>query len=246
MANCVCASAITAEMKDWVSLGGGNSGCCGNAAHLYGFHRAGNEVPASDYSRRHEKAKPFNMHWACAGDFSHNNTAKLRAMHLAVLQRLMRGELPMVCEFIGSPWADRPVYYWARWNGIHTLQRYTGSGHDHWSHISWWRSRADERAYLWKPAPAGTKPVIKPAPVAALVAPRYPGKALRRSTRYNANLRVWQAQIRARGWTSVVADGVFGPRTESAVRRFQADKHLSVDGVIGPKTWAAVWTAPRG
>ena len=44
-------------MRDWVNLGGGNSGCCGNAAHTYGFHRPANEVPVSDYSRRHEPGK---------------------------------------------------------------------------------------------------------------------------------------------------------------------------------------------
>jgi hypothetical protein len=62
----------------------------------------------------------------------------------------MRGELPMICEFIGQPYADQPVVYWARWLGVTTLQRYTGAGHDLWSHISWYRSRVDERAYLWR------------------------------------------------------------------------------------------------
>lgn len=36
------------------------------------------------------------------------------------------------------------------------------------------------------------------------------------------------------------ADGVFGPRTESAVRTYQRDSHLEVDGVAGPKTWASL------
>jgi peptidoglycan hydrolase-like protein with peptidoglycan-binding domain len=33
-------------------------------------------------------------------------------------------------------------------------------------------------------------------------------------------------------------DGQFGPRTESALKRFQDDFLLSVDGVAGPETWA--------
>ena len=39
---------------------------------------------------------------------------------------------------------------------------------------------------------------------------------------------------------SLAIDGDFGPATEVAVSRFQADKGLEVDGIVGPKTWAAL------
>jgi len=153
MGTAVAAPVIEAEMKDWTSLGGGNSGIVGDQNHTYGFHCSANNVPPSDYSRSRDpngSDGPYvNWNYCCAGDFDHKNDSKLRKMHANVLNELMDGKYPMICEFIGKPWADKPVYYWARWNGIGTLQKYTGQGHDHWSHISWYRSRVDERAYLW-------------------------------------------------------------------------------------------------
>jgi hypothetical protein len=232
---CVCASAIVAEMSDWVKLGGGNSGCCGNRAHTYGFHRAANEVPTSDYSRRHEAPKPYNMNWACAGDFHHGYKPALMAMHAKLLGELMAGKHPMICEMITKPWSNKPVYYWCRWNGNGTLQKYTGSGHDHWSHISWWRSKANQRPYLWTP---GSTPA--PAPVApGTVAPKYPGE-LKQSNTANANVRVWQTQAKARGM-SISVDGIFGPGTLATVKKFQTLNKFSVDGVIGPITWVGIW-----
>lgn len=230
-------------MRDWVALGGGNSGCCGDIHHSYGFHLPANALPTSDYSRPHEAAAPANMNWACAGDFGHSGRPELRARHLNVLNRLMAGQLPMICEFIGQPWAGKPVYYWARWNGVQTLQRYTGTGHDTWSHISWWRSRAGERAYLWTGG-GSTATVSAPRTEAAKVAPSYPGYVLSRNPgRFDANVRVWQAQMASRGW-GIAADGYFGDGTLKVVRQFQQEKSLGVDGLIGPKTWAAAWTAP--
>lgn len=95
-----------------------------------------------------------------------------------------------------------------------------------------------------KPVP---KPVAKPKPVQV---PKYPGRVLRRNDHQTAPdpaLRVWQARVRARGWTSVgTADGMFGPRTERVVRRFQQLCHVGVDGQIGPVTWPLPWTRALG
>jgi hypothetical protein len=45
----------------------------------------------------------------------------------------------------------------------------------------------------------------------------------------------------AQGILDITADGIFGPITEQAVRRFQVSKSLKNDGIVGPKTWAALF-----
>jgi peptidoglycan hydrolase-like protein with peptidoglycan-binding domain len=55
-----------------------------------------------------------------------------------------------------------------------------------------------------------------------------------------------QYLLRSRGHT-VAVDGIFGPKTDAAVRAFQGSKNLVVDGIVGPKTWGAiVVTVKRG
>ncbi len=245
---CQCASAITAEMTDWVRIGGSNSGCCGNSGHTYGFHRAANEIPATDYSRRRDPAgpnAPANWNWAAAGDFGHGGNPALRARHAALLGRLMNNDpaLSMICEFIGQPWAGKPVYYWCRWAGNSTLKRYTGSGHDTWSHISWWRSRADQRPHLW--TSAGSSSIVTPASKPEVsTGPGYPGYVMGYNpNKADGNVSTWQRRMKDRGWT-IGVDGVFGDETLRVVKAFQRDKDLGVDGLIGLNTWVAAWSTP--
>jgi peptidoglycan hydrolase-like protein with peptidoglycan-binding domain len=37
--------------------------------------------------------------------------------------------------------------------------------------------------------------------------------------------------------TKGAANGIFGPKTEQAVKNYQLDRTLAVDGIVGPKTW---------
>ena len=56
---------------------------------------------------------------------------------------------------------------------------------------------------------------------------------------------VRQLQIRVAGWGGfrnyVNIDGVFGPETEAAVKRFQQAYRLAVDGIAGPQTFATLY-----
>lgn len=44
---------------------------------------------------------------------------------------------------------------------------------------------------------------------------------------------------------NLIADGIFGPLTDEAVREFQKSHSLVVDGIVGPRTWAALGIAPQ-
>ena len=77
-------------------------------------------------------------------------------------------------------------------------------------------------------------------------------RALKRSHRAAARARDRRSssspRVRSRGahvrtlqrLLHVAADGVFGPQTARAVKRFQRAHGLVADGVVGPATWAAL------
>jgi peptidoglycan hydrolase-like protein with peptidoglycan-binding domain len=52
-----------------------------------------------------------------------------------------------------------------------------------------------------------------------------------------------QKTLIARGFKPGPVDGVFGPKTEAAVKAFQEEAGLEVDGIVGPKTEGALEAA---
>ena len=53
-------------------------------------------------------------------------------------------------------------------------------------------------------------------------------------------IRSLQYLLREHGYTEVFVDGIFGPVTAGAVRRFQQSRGLLVDGIVGNQTWPAL------
>jgi peptidoglycan hydrolase-like protein with peptidoglycan-binding domain/DNA invertase Pin-like site-specific DNA recombinase len=58
-------------------------------------------------------------------------------------------------------------------------------------------------------------------------------------------VKTLQRVLRRLGQRPGGVDGLFGPRTEAAVLRFQAVRGLAVDGVVGAGTWKALKQASR-
>jgi peptidoglycan hydrolase-like protein with peptidoglycan-binding domain len=88
------------------------------------------------------------------------------------------------------------------------------------------------------PASAGTAPASIPELAQGAGMGAAPSPAVRRVQRV----------LDRRGYDlgAPGVDGRFGPLTDAAVRRLQADSGLAVDGVVGPHTRRALGLAPRG
>ena len=56
----------------------------------------------------------------------------------------------------------------------------------------------------------------------------------------NEYVRHWQMFLNLNGYNCGAADGIFGPKTEAAVKQWQKNHGLKADGIIGPKTWASL------
>lgn len=55
-----------------------------------------------------------------------------------------------------------------------------------------------------------------------------------------SDVEAWQHQMKALRY-AITSDGVFGPKSESVLLKFQRDHKLAVDGVLGPVSWRAAW-----
>jgi hypothetical protein len=58
-----------------------------------------------------------------------------------------------------------------------------------------------------------------------------------------ADVRLAQQALRRAGMGSLATDGIFGPATRDAVRRFQQAQGLLADGILGPASWRRLMQA---
>jgi len=218
-----CCPLITGNINHARGLGMNILGCVGNDAHTYGFHVPANRLPSTDYSRVHS-GTPADPNQACAGDFG-MNTSWARSWLAWLVKSVQAGKFPEIVEVIGSLDGGQP-YYWARWDGW-KVQKYTGSGHVAWAHVSCDRAKGNATVDLF----TGffiQKAESAPAPrLLRLTAPYMTG----------SDVQTVQQHLHSLGYKLTV-DGVFGPVTAQTVRTFQARVGLSVDGIVGPKTRA--------
>ena len=56
----------------------------------------------------------------------------------------------------------------------------------------------------------------------------------------NEFVRNWQLFLNLNGYACGNADGIFGPKTEAAVKKWQEHHNLKADGIIGPLTWGTI------
>lgn len=106
-------------------------------------------------------------------------------------------------------------------------RQYTGV-HPHYDHLHIELTR-DAASKLTAATLRSVLGVNVPAPVRPS-----PRPTLRQGDR-GEHVRVLQRNL-----GGLTADGIFGPKTTDAVRKFQRSKKLTADGIVGPKTWAAL------
>jgi peptidoglycan hydrolase-like protein with peptidoglycan-binding domain len=132
--------------------------------------------------------------------------------------------------------------------------------HETWE-LSLGRSRARRRAAELRFVPAGTRAkrlslgalvALSAGPTATLAAASSspvspaagPPTTSENTIVLSPGAEGKQVELLQRALGGVTVDGVFGPETEEAVRRFQANDGLTADGVVGPLTGAALRGSP--
>lgn len=129
--------------------------------------------------------------------------------------------------YVDNPWTDDKGF--GPWSSCAILQ-YSSKGS-----LPGFNGRIDlDKAYInaeeWKMYARGdivVKPVQDTLPI------------IKKGDK-NEYVRNWQMFLNLNGYNCGMVDGIFGPKTEKAVKSYQKEHGLVADGIIGPKTWATI------
>jgi murein L,D-transpeptidase YcbB/YkuD len=110
-------------------------------------------------------------------------------------------------------------------------------------YIDPWVYSNDQGAPPATPVPSLT-PILTPTDTATPTPPPLKRNlSLTTPRMQGGDVRMLQERLFELGYTEVGQfDGIFGPNTDEAVRRFQEVNGLIVDGIVGPITWAQLFS----
>lgn len=121
--------------------------------------------------------------------------------------------------------------------------------------LSWelWTADVDAPTPVPTPIPIPVPPPIpapKPEPadpevyVVNVTLPKL-SKTTTRTDKSKKHVAGLQGILKAKSGAPAVVDGIFGDKTDDAVRAWQKYHGLTVDGVVGPKTWTSILEGPQ-
>lgn len=135
--------------------------------------------------------------------------------------------LRIACEF----WNRNKLSPFADADDVLAISKIINTGHNGSVQPNGLQDRMD---YLAKAKAAFGR--VSPSSAAAATTARLPVLRLNDT---GEHVTLLQTKLKALGY-AVGVDGEFGPNTEKAVRRFQADRGLQADAVVGNDTWKAL------
>lgn len=109
--------------------------------------------------------------------------------------------------------------------------------------LSQYNSNGGNLQKIWADVNKNYPTVGSNTPIPNTPAPTPTGSSLKVGSR-GAAVEQLQKDLTKLGY-KLSADGIFGAKTDAAVKRFQKDHNLTVDGIVGPKTRAAIAKAKQ-
>ena len=168
--------------------------------------------------------------FGAAHDYSYREGPERSVIEAEVIPWLIEHHEVLGIQRIHDYWARR---YWEVGRGW--IGRPPGARNDH-LHIevtpdTWGYSMPIKQRLV-----SGPPQTTQPEPT-----PKYPGQTTRRGSKAKERVKLIQRELKMLKYDVGPVDGIFGAKTEAAVKAFQTDQALEVDGLVGPNTWKALF-----